>query len=178
MRQLVVSFIILGACVTGCADPQAGSTTDQQTLKSKGFRDDIFKVVSVFPQNMWQSYDAAGTADPEGFKFIVYLLSVGTKRGALADGFLHVQMYYMEPLPNGSKLRRLVRKWSYHTSEIPKRAYSKMTGYSYQPSLRWDEQGPGEFYGEEVEIVVQFESAKGNVIQGQTKLLRVPSRRR
>ena len=51
-------------------------------------------------------------------------------------------MYYMEPLPNGSKLRRLVRKWSYHTSEIPKRAYSKMTGYSYQPSLRWDEQGP------------------------------------
>ena len=173
MRFAVLLLIV--SMFAGCAGPSTSvKTVNRHGLPASLVKNDVYKVVCVFPQTMWQSYDQAGDSNPEGFRFLVYLLSKSTRKGAYADGFLHVKMFRMDQMPDGRNERVLVQNWMVGTEELPRRESSKLTGYSYQPSLYW---GDVDILGETVEIVVQYESLDGKTIQSQTKQVRVPRRK-
>jgi hypothetical protein len=58
-------------------------------------------------------------------------------------------------------------------NDLPRREPGKF-GYGYQPQIYW---GDLEVYGKDIEIVIQYESPGGRVLQSQTKRVRVPARR-
>ena len=159
-----MSLAAVGA-VGGCVDPQAAG--DGQTPEY------IYRVVCFYPPNMWQSFDQEGDLNPEGLAFVMYLLSSKTSKGTHADGLVHVKMYRIDRRPDGSTERTLVRDWTAGTSELRRRTPTKF-GYGYDVYLHWDDL---DILGQEVEIVVQYESPAGRLVQSQTKQTRVPPRK-
>jgi len=134
---------------------------------------DVYRVVCFFPPNMWKSFDHAGDLNPEGFAFVMYLLSRETNRGVIADGTLQILLYTVQELENGAVERHLAREWTADMSEIPRRQQTRF-GIGYQPTVHW---GDLNVFGERVEIVVKYESPTGRVVQGQTHATKVPKRK-
>lgn len=174
-KCLIVSLVGLSP-LAGCNESTqprplfSPAQTRPASSPQAGAHDDVYKVVCFYPPNMWQSFDAAGDRNPEGFVFVMYLLSQKSDKGVYADGTLHVDLFCIDHLPDAPPRRSLVQNWSVHTSELPRRKETRL-GAGYQPSLYW---GDADVLGKEVQIVVRFESASGKVLQSQTVHKRVP----
>ena len=154
----------------GCNRPQQKAVEDLQGPDPSLFADDIFKIVCFYPPNMWQSFDREGDTNPEGFAFVMYPLSRATSKGAYAKGTLHVWMYVIEKDGAGRRNRRLARDWTVPMAQLAPRSKTKF-GVGYDVYLHW---GSADVYGKEAEIVVQYESPRGRLVQSQTRRAKVP----
>ena len=168
---IVTGWMVLG--MTGCNRPQQKPSELAQQLDPDYYARDIFKVVCFYPPNMWQSFDREGDTNPEGFAFVMYPLSRATGKGAYAEGTLHVWMYVIDREPDGRRTRELARDWTVAMAQLAPRSPTKF-GVGYDVYLHW---GNADVYGQEVEIVVQYESPRGRIVQSQTRRAKVPVRK-
>lgn len=145
------------------------STSRPQPTRRVPEGDPIRQVVCLFDQRPWLSLDAAGDRDPEGLQFRIFLVD-GNTRGVLRDGTLHIDMYRLRRLEDGSVDRQLSSDWHYPTSELTT-VKSNMLGEGYSVKLRWAEK---DVAGTEIEILARFESPAGDAVRSGTKRLRVP----
>lgn len=173
---LLSTAVVVVALQTSCAERQDRAPKligSHRGLNPALLKDDIYKVICFYPPNMWQSFDAQGDRNPEGFAFVLYLVSAATDKGAYALGNLRVRLFRIDRDDQGRRVRTLAQEWTVQTSDLAVRTENKL-GYGYQPSLYW---GDADAYGKEVEINVQFESPDGTVIAAQTKRARVPAKK-
>jgi len=187
---MVITSAICAGGALGCADtagppgsrlsrlPGKSSPARRTSARSRedrtGFAERICDVVCFFPIDTWKSFDRAGDRNPEGFAFVLYLLDCATGRGAYAGGLVHVHMYRINHDADGKKSRELVQDWTLDHDQLNARKPTRL-GYGYQPFLSWGKNV--DVLGEEVEIVVQYESPTGDVVQAQTVHRKVPPRK-
>jgi len=155
--------------VTSQPKPASKSAPRREPASPSTSDGSLRQVVSLFDQRPWLNLDTAGDRDPEGIQFRVFLVD-GTTRGVHMDGMLHVEMYRIGRLEDGSIDRKLSADWHYHTSELAT-IRSNMLGDGYNLKLRWAEKSVA---GTEIEVLTRFESADGESIRSGTKRLRVP----
>lgn len=153
--------------VTPASRPAATSRPQPARRVPEG--DPIRQVVCLFDQRPWLSLDAAGDRDPEGLQFRIFLVD-GSTRGVLRDGTMHIDMYRLRRMEDGTVDRRLASDWHYPTSELTT-IKSNMLGDGYNVKLRWAEK---DVAGTEIEILARFESSAGDAARSGTKRLRVP----
>lgn len=170
--SLFVLFMLItfAFAQTGCHGPR-GRGDGQSVAPPQDT--DIYKVICFYSPNMWQSFDEEGDLDPEGFAFVMYLISKKTDRGAFVDGTLHIRMYTLDKQPDGSRKRNLVGNWSQPAGDAPQRART-LLGNSYQPTIHW---GDIDVLGRSVQIVAEYESPTGRVVRGQTHETKVPAKK-
>ncbi len=132
----------------------------------------IRRVACIYDQNPWLDLDRQGDRDVEGFWFRVFL-DPGTGRGVPADGMLHVEMYRIDRRREGSTAvaRTLVSDWHYPTSDLPRIAKPGMLGDGYVPQFVWADKL---LAGSEVDVLVWFEDADGNIARAGTKRFSIP----
>lgn len=171
-RWTIPGAIAAAMSVAGCAqDHQGLALLRPKASNAPANRaNDVSNVVCFFPANMWQSFDVEGDTKPEGFAFVLYLVSGKTGKGSYVDGQLKVSMYKFDRAPDGSKVRSLAQDWSVDTRDLPKRKATRL-GVGYQPYMYW---GDTKVLGKEIEIMVQYRSPSGQRVVGQTVHLKVP----
>jgi len=185
-RLTLTVFAISALATSGCVDAKSGEFVNmmptpkpkprpmaprERSSEREGFEDSICNVVSFFPVNTWQSFDTEGDRNPEGFAFVLYLISCKTGKGAFSEGLVHVNLYRINRDPRGASQRELVQNWTMSHQELNPRQPARL-GYGYQPTLFWGDNV--DLLGKEVEIVVRYESPDGSIIQGQTVHRKVP----
>jgi len=163
--------ITIGAGLAAMAT--IGACLEPQPPRNRQSAEYIYEVVCGYPLNMWQSYDKAGDLNPEGFAFVMYLLSSTTGKGVHTDGCIRVSMYEINRGPEGISGRILAHEWLADTADLRERTPTSC-GYGYDVYLHW---GDLDVFGREVEIVVRYEAPDGRVVQSQTKPTRVPARK-
>lgn len=169
-RQTAWVLLALTIAASGCNDP---NWSFDQNRRERAVKSDIYKVVCFYPPNMWRSFDEAGDRNVEGFTFIMYLISSGTERGALADGTIEVLLYRVDTVEDKQSNRVLAYQWSRDMSDIAERNPTKL-GHGYQPSVNW---GSLDLFGKEIEILVRHIAPDGTIIPSRTATLKVPARK-
>lgn len=185
-RYALAAFVVAAFAMTGCVDSKSGEfvsvlpspkpkpksmAPQERRGEREGFVDSICNVVSFFPVNTWQSFDNEGDRNPEGFAFVLYLISCKTGKGGFGDGLVHVNLYRIDRGPRGATERELVQNWTIRHKELNPRQPARL-GYGYQPTLFWGDNV--DLLGKEVEIVVRYEAPDGAIVQGQTVHRKVP----
>jgi hypothetical protein len=167
-----LALVALGAC-----EPGAGKSGDWWLAnpRAKPKSPEIVRVVCIYRQDPFRSYDAEGDPNPEGFSFTLYLESHKTGKGVLADGTLRAKMYAIDRDPQGQPVRTPVQEWSVPLKQVPRSKKPSVMGWAYVPQFVWG--GNADILGKEVEVVVSYESPDGRIVRGQTKRLLVPHRR-
>jgi hypothetical protein len=115
--------------------------------------------------------DREGDRDAEGIRYRVFLVD-GRGRTALRDGTLHVEIYRVDPAPNGQRTRTLVNDYHYLTSDVHRIRKPGELGPGYFLYLAFADKH--EVLGREIEIQTSFEDPFGNKARGATKPFRVP----
>jgi len=136
--------------------------------------DDVVRVVCFYQQPLWLNLDRERDANPEGFKFNMYLVSRKTNKGVLADGVLHTRMYCREKRPGQPTRRHEVCAWTQALADVVRTNRAFQLGWAYQPHFYWAD---ADVLGKEVEIVSWYEPLDGRKIYAQTKTLKVPAPR-
>jgi hypothetical protein len=154
---------------TTTASPASASVPTQ----TNGSPNEIFRVLCFFPINMWKSFDPAGDPNPEGFTFVMYLLSHESNKGVYAPGVFRVRIFMVEQLEDGTSARGLVFDQTADMDELPRRDATRF-GVGYQPEVTW---GEVDLLGKDIEIVIQYETPDGRKVQSQTKRVKVPTRK-
>jgi len=168
---LTMALAALPAC-SRRADGRFGG--DRQRPAPSAKDTEIFRVVCFFPPNMWKSFDSAGDRNPEGFAFVMYLISGKTGKGIYADGTFRVELYrYGEADRNGRRQRDLVFDTAAPMAQIARRSPT-MLGEGYQPYVFW---GDLQIYGDDIEVVVKYESPTGRTVSSETVHVKVPPRK-
>ncbi len=173
LKPLLLTLCVFALVSGGCTADRVNWFQPKQQAKKSDPGPDIESVVCFYPPNMWQSFDKEGDLNPEGFSFVLYLISGATQKGVWTDGKLNVSMYRVDRKDDGSVKRSLACDWPVDMSRLPRRQPGKL-GFSYQPALCW---GDLDVLGDEVEIVVQYESPGGKTVQSQTHRTKVPARK-
>lgn len=125
----------------------------------------------MYDQRPWLNLDRLGDLDVEGFWFRMFL-DPGTGRGTLAEGTMHIELYRIDrDSEAGTVKRTLVSDWNYESKDLPRIAKPGMLGDGYVPQLVWADKA---LAGKEVDVVVSFEDADGNVARAGTKRLLIP----
>jgi hypothetical protein len=175
VKQLTSAACLAAILLTaGCAEPGPDGRQDWQLKEQNAQQDQVKQVVCFFTQSMWQSFDAEGDRNPEGFKFTLYLLSARTGLGVLVDGLIRVKMYSVDRDEDNRIVRKLVQEWNMKTSDLPRAREQRAFGYAYVPYLYW---GDIDVLGRQVEISVEYESPSGRVVRSQTTTHKVPAPR-
>lgn len=166
-----LAIAALGAC-----GPDAGKSGDRWLGKfhSTPKTPEIVRVVCIYRQNPFRSYDPEGDPNPGGFGFTLYLESHKTGEGVLADGTLRAKMYIIDRDPRDQPVRTPVQEWSVPLDRVPRSKKPSVMGWAYVPQFAW---GNADVLGKEVEVVVSYEAPDGRIVRGQTKRLLVPHRR-
>lgn len=147
---------------------QAKKPTPRKPPKDSG---DIVRVVRcIYDQNPWLNLDKFGDRDPEGVWFRAFL-DVGNNYGVHRDGTIHVDLYKIERVTKDQIERTLVSDWHYPTGEINTIQKPGMLGEGYVLQLVWADK---KIAGSEVEIIVRYEDAEGNIARSGTKRMTVP----
>lgn len=129
----------------------------------------VRRVVTMFDQRPWLNADSAADRDPEGVRYKVFL-DTGGDRAKLVEGTFHVEIYQLDPKPDGGYERALISDYHYPASTfIPVRA--NILGDGYHLKLHWAKK---DVAGHEIEIITTFEDQDGNKARSDTKRLRVP----
>jgi hypothetical protein len=179
-RVSVVGFGLALLCAAalpglfGC-NPEGGGWRLQREQPVNSAADtDIFRVLCFYPANMWKSYDPEGDPNPEGFAFVMYLMSRDTGKGVFADGTFRVELYRRGELgSDGRRSRDLVFDTWAPMSALPRRSRT-MLGHGYQPYVDW---GELDIFGADIEIVVKYESPSGRIVPSETVNMKVPARK-
>ena len=172
MRLRTLMILIGLAClIGGCAglrsarDGQKGAPQDT----------DVYRVVCFYPPNMWKSFDPEGDLNPEGFSFVMYLISRKTNKGILTDGNFYVEIYKRgEVNESGRRPRLLMFQTNAPMSVLPRRAPT-LLGAGYQPIVYWGDDL--NLLGEAIEIVIKYESPTGRTVASETVNVKVPDRK-
>lgn len=173
-RAVLTAGLATLLLVAGFACNGAGRTHSAGTRQQPVQDTDVYRVLCFYPPNMWKSFDPEGDLNPEGFSFVMYLVSRKTNKGTFADGTFRVEIYERgEPDAAGRRLRRLVFETSAPMDQIPRRVPT-MLGSGYQPSVFW---GDLDIYGADIELVIKYESPTGRVVPSETVNLKVPQRK-
>jgi hypothetical protein len=129
----------------------------------------VRRVVTMFDQRPWLNADSAADRDPEGVRYKVFL-DTGGDRARYVDGTFHIEIYQLDPRPEGGYDRALISDYHYPASTfVPVRA--NILGDGYHLKLHWAKK---DVAGHEIEIITTFEDADGNKARSDTKRLRVP----
>ncbi len=169
--------IVLLVCLlaSGCAENGSWNIAGQSRRRTPlASPDDVFRVVCTYQPPYWKNYSPEKSDRVEGFKFNLYLVSRRTGRGIHTEGMLHTRMFVRQELPDGSIERTEVCAWSQPLQDTPRTAREFALGWAYQPLYYW---GEIEVAGEEVEIVVWYESPTGRKVYAQPQFLKVPAAR-
>ncbi len=164
---LGIMVCVASLSAAGCTADRGGMRTGPQDAPQDT---DVARIICFYPANMWRSFDSAGNVDPEGFEFVMYLLSRKTYRGIWVEGTFRIQLYRVIDDPDAERSRELVFTTEAPMSQIPRREAGRF-GEGYQPSVYW---GDLDVLGEKVHIVVQYESPTGRIVQSQTHAAKVP----
>ena len=160
--------VVLSLCLAGCA----GGTSAWNSSKTERLSDTVVDVLPVYGSNKpWISFDEAGDRDPEGFKISLYLIDGETKQGAFGDGNVVVEMYTVDPRPDGRIERTLAKSWRFGPHDAPRGRKPTALGWGYLLHLDWR---PGDYAGRVIEVAVVYERTDGRVVRSVTKQLRVP----
>jgi hypothetical protein len=165
-----LALVAVGAC-----GPEAGASGGGWLGNLHPKPPQIVRVVCIYRQDPFRSYDAEGDPNPEGFSFTLYLESHKTGKGVLADGTLRAKMYAIERDSQGESSRRPVQDWSVSLDKVPRSKKPSVMGWAYVPQFVWGDNA--DILGKEVEVVVSYEAPDGRIVRGQTKRLLVPHRR-
>ena len=168
---LATASVMLAAAGMGCTRSGRSMAKDQQQAAQDT---DVYRVVCFFPPNTWKSFDEEGDLNPEGFSFVMYLISRKSNKGVFADGTFHVEIYERgEVNASGRRPRHLVFETSAPMEDLPRRSRT-MLGVGYQPAVYW---GDLDIYGHDIEVVVKYESPTGRIVPSETVSLKVPDRK-
>jgi len=165
-------MMVLPACQSGRGSNGVGTSKPKATRSrlAQGRVVAIQRVVCLYDQRPWLNLDSVGDRDPEGIWFRVYL-DPGTGKGVHAEGTFHIEMYLIDRRSEETPNRILVSDWHYPSADMARIARPGMLGDGYVLQLRWADKSTA---GHEVELVIRFEDALGNVVNSGTKRLRVP----
>jgi hypothetical protein len=166
LAVLLVPMLLAGIACSRSGPRQHAEQAPQDT--------DVYRVVCFYPPNMWRSFDVEGDLNPEGFAFVMYLISQQTNKGVFADGTFWVEIYQRGPLTDsGRRPRHLVFESSAPMRDLPRRTPTLLRN-GYQPTVYW---GDLELYGADIEIVIKYESPTGRIVSSETISVKVPERK-
>jgi len=160
-------LILLPLYLAGCLGGAPGWEASQTARLS----DTVVDVLPIYGAKPWISFDEAGDRDPEGFKISLYLIDGETKQGAFGDGNVVVEMYTVDPRPDGRIERTLAKSWRFGPHDAPRGRKPTALGWGYLLHLDWR---PGDYAGRVIEVAVVYERTDGRVVRSVTKQLRVP----
>lgn len=124
----------------------------------------------LYNERPWLNLDVFGDRDPEGLCYRAFL-DTGDGYGMFLDGRFDIEMYRIDPSPDGKAGRSLISDWHYPSSEVNTIGDPGMLGDGYVLCLRWAQKG---LAGSEIEILTTFTDWDGNSARSATKRLRVP----
>ncbi|MCP4590346.1 MAG: hypothetical protein GY842_06365 [bacterium] len=162
---VIVASASLTAMLSGCATPPKNQAP--RTIRSE-----VAKVTCFYDLSPFISFDDEGDLDVEGFRVTVVLASRKAKRGVAEDGVIRVKMYRRDVGQDGKAIRTLVREWFVETAGLVT-FRSPLFGEGYKLQFRWDPED--DVLGNEIQIVVSYETCDGRTIRSQTKSWRVPA---
>lgn len=162
-----LSVILLPLCLTGCLEGAPG----WGAAKTEPLSDTVVRVLPIYGSKPWLSFDEAGDLDPEGIKVDVYLIDRRTGHGEFGHGDILVDMYTLEPRPDGSTERMLAKQWRFGPDTPFRSRRPTRLGWGYQLHLDWR---PGDYLGKSIEVAVAYERSDGRIVRSKTKRLRVP----
>lgn len=169
-RRLGVSLIALTLVLPGVGCRILGTHATGTHRRPPG-QPLIRRIVCMYDQRPWLNLDKKGDLGVEGFWFRMFL-DPGTGRGTWAEGTIHIEMYRVDRSGGGlPEVRTLVSDWHYDSMEVPRIAKPGMLGDGYVPQLVWADKA---LAGREVDVVVSFEDADGNIARAGTKRLAIP----
>ncbi len=171
LRRWSISLVLWGMVVGGMGCRSTGTGLRRRPPGQPIIR----RVICMYDQRPWLNLDRLGDLDVEGFWFRMFL-DPGTGRGTLAEGTMHIELYRIDRdgqggAQGGATKRTLVSDWNYDTKELPRIAKPGMLGDGYVPQLVWADKA---LSGQEVDVVVSFEDAEGNIARAGTKRLLIP----
>ena len=166
-RKRSLAVILLPLCLAGCHE----GTRGWGASKDDQLSDSVVRMLTIYRAKPWLSFDEAGDLDPEGISISLYLIDGRTHKGVFGDGNLLVDLYTLDPRPDGGTDRVLGKHWTFGPHDAPRGRQPTMLGWGYGLRLDWR---PGDYLGKSIEVAIAYERTDGRIVRSTTKRLRVP----
>ncbi len=163
-----VGTLLAVGCVLGAL---SGCATMPKQDPGAAVSCEVVKLICLYDQNPFVSFDEEGDLNVEGFRVTVVLASRKTGKGIAEDGVIRVKMYRIDRTPGSKPVRVLLREWPVNNAGL-RTFKSPVFGEGYKLLFQWAKED--DVLGHDVQLVVSFERADGRVIRSQTKALKVP----
>lgn len=175
MLLRMVFVFVTGMTVTaGCTPGQGWDFGGQQRgSQDAPAENEVYRLVCAFQPPFWKNYRPERSGAIEGFKFNLYLISRKTNRGVLTSGTLQTRMYLRKPGEDGSPQRVEACSWTQSLEDTPRTVREFEIGWGYQPHYFW---GDLDLAGQEVEIIIWYETPAGRKVYAAPRFLKVPAR--